>query len=168
MHHQTDYALIKLTCHNCRTRDLGDTSEYMARKAGWTEIVTSDQPHEQRIHQWWTHLGFCPACHANNIQRRKENQPVKHNAIKFIASLAVGAALIFAMSVTAAPSEPPPRPRPTDMGACCYGSGYVVAFTTRRDCNTAVDSPSGKPGMFVNGAVPTVGENPCDVLPGGD
>ncbi len=167
MHHQTDYALIKLICRQCRTRDLGDTSEYMARKAGWTEVTPSAVPDVYLIHQCWTHLGVCPACQIENIQRRKENQPVKRNAIKFIAGLGVGAALIFAMSVSAAPSAPPP-PLPTDLGACCYGAGFEVAFTTRRNCNTAVDSPSGKPGMFVNGAVPTVDENPCDILPGGD
>ena len=94
---------------------------------------------------------------------------MRHNAIKFIASLAVGAALIFAMSVTAASSEPPPRPRPTDIGACCYGSGFPVTFSIERwKCETGVNSPSDKPGLFVNGAVPTVDKNPCDILPGGD
>ena len=168
MHHQTDYALIKLSCRRCDTRDTGDTSEYMAERAGWVEVEEVDDHAERiRIHRWWSHTGICPSCLKKIIQRRKENQPVKRNAIKFIAGLGVGAALIFAMSVSAAPPVPPP-PLPTDLGACCYGSGYVVAFTTRRNCNTAVNSPSGKPGMFVNGAVPTVDENPCDILPRGD
>ncbi len=175
MHHQTNYALIKLTCHTCLTKDLGDTSEYMATKLGWTEIVESPQPHEQVVSHWWTHKGYCPPCTNNNIRRRKEN-PVSVrtmrkllNAAMVITILAGVLALVMGSPVTAASSEPPPRPRPTDIGACCYGSGFPVTFSIKRwKCETGVNSPSDKPGLFVNGAVPTVDKNPCDILPGGD
>ena len=177
MHHQTNYALIKLTCHTCLTKDLGDTSEYMATKLGWTEIVESPQPHEQVVSHWWTHKGYCPPCTNNNIRRRKENQPVSVKTMRkllngaMVVTILVGAIALLSNTADAAPDVPPaPVPRPMDIGACCYGAGQPVTFSTQRwKCETGISSPTDKPGLFRKGTFsPSADKNPCDTLPGGD
>jgi hypothetical protein len=174
MNYQIEHELLKLTCRICRTKDLGDTSEYKATKLGWTDIVEARQPHEQQLHMWWAHEGLCPKCRTNKIRRLKEHQQMSTRTMgtllnaAAIATLVIGAIVLVSETTQAAAPPVPVRPLPDDMGACCYGSKFTVVFTTRRECNTGVDSPTNRPGMFVNGAVPTMDENPCARLAGGD
>ena len=175
MNYQTEYPLIKLTCRVCYTKDIGDTFDHIARRRGWTEIDTkpAPMPRVHSIHRWWTHLGFCPKCTNDNLRRRKENQQMSTKATRvllnaaMVTTILVGAVVLMSKTTQAA-TPPATRPQPDDMGACCYGSRFEVAYTSRLDCNTGKGSPTGRPGMFVNGAVPTADENPCTVIPGGD
>ena len=174
MNYQIEHELLKLTCRQCFNKDLGDTSAYQATCKGWTDIVEASQPHEQQLHMWWTHEGLCPGCRTNKIRRLKENQQMSARTmgtllnVAAIVTLVIGAIVLVSETTQAATPPTPVRPLPDDMGACCYGSKFNVVFTTRHDCNTGVSSPTDRPGMFVNGAVPTVDENPCDNLSGGD
>jgi len=174
---QIDHPLIKLTCRHCGTRDFGDTNGTEAHSMGWTKIIKADDPKSFRItNDWFTHKGTCPLCLKKINRRRKENEPMIAKVVRHlltVTTITMIVAIVLALverPAAAAPEPSPPR-LPTDIGGCCYGSGAQSdATSTRADCADRAQSPTGQPGMFVQGVFSDTDDDNayCNVLPGGD